>query len=88
LFLVVRFVVSRIIVISWLGCSSRTSYLSRRGVVLEVYVMGLSGRDVMWAKRFTHRATKTSAVNQESGQIGAKLRAILGTPLADANLEA
>ena len=33
LFLGVRFVSSRVIIISWLGCSSRTSCLSRRGVV-------------------------------------------------------
>jgi hypothetical protein len=35
LFLGVRFVSSRVIVISWLGCSSRTSCMSRWGVVLE-----------------------------------------------------
>jgi hypothetical protein len=40
LFLGVRFVSRRVIVISWLGCSSRTSCMSRWGVVLE-YVMGL-----------------------------------------------
>jgi len=34
---------SRVIVISWLGCSSRTSCLSRKGVVLEVYVMVYRG---------------------------------------------
>jgi len=67
LYLGVRFVVSRVIVISWLGCSSRTSCLSRKGVVLEVYVMGLSGRDVMWGKRFTHTAKKASTANQLSG---------------------
>jgi hypothetical protein len=55
--------------------------LSRRGVVLEAYV-------VMWGKRFTCRAKKTSSANKESGKIGAKLRAMLGTPLAGANLEA
>jgi len=57
------------------------SCLSRRGVVLEAYV-------VMWGKRFTGRAKKTSSANQESGKIGAKLRAILGAQLAGANLEA
>jgi hypothetical protein len=41
LFLGVRSVSSRVIIISWLGCSSRMSSLSRGGVVLEVYVMGL-----------------------------------------------
>src|SRR3954471_3668376 len=40
LFLGVRFALHRIMVISWLGCSSRTSCMSRWGVVLE-YVMGL-----------------------------------------------
>ena len=40
-FLGVRSVSSRVILIGWLGCSSRTSRLSRRGVVLEAYVMGL-----------------------------------------------
>jgi hypothetical protein len=35
LLLGVRFVSSRVIVISWLGCSSRTSCMSRWGVVLE-----------------------------------------------------
>ena len=40
LFLGVRFVLRRVMVISWLGCSSRTSCMSRWGVVLE-YVMGL-----------------------------------------------
>ena len=42
LFLGVRFVLPRVMVINWLGCSSRTSYMSRWGVVLE-YVMGLMG---------------------------------------------
>ena len=42
LFLGVRFVLRRVMVISWLGCSSRTSCMSRWGVVLE-YVMGLMG---------------------------------------------
>jgi hypothetical protein len=42
----------------------------------------------MWGKRFTCRAKKTSSANKESGKIGAKLRAMLGTPLAGANLEA
>ena len=55
--------------------------MSRRGVVLEAYV-------VMWGKRFTCRAKKTSSVYHESGKISVKLRAILGTLLADANLEA
>jgi hypothetical protein len=36
LFLGVRFMLSRVIVMSWLGCSSRTSCLSRRGVLLEI----------------------------------------------------
>ena len=40
LFLDVRSILSRLIIISWLGCSSRKSYLSRRGVVLEVNVIG------------------------------------------------
>ena len=42
LFLGVRFVLRRVMVISWLGCSSRTSCMSRWGVVLK-YVMGLMG---------------------------------------------
>jgi hypothetical protein len=36
----VRSVLSWIIIISWLGCDLRTSYLSRRGVVLEANVIG------------------------------------------------
>ena len=55
--------------------------MSRRCVVLEASV-------VMCGKRFTCRAKKTSSANQESGKIGAKSRAILGAPLAGANLEA
>ena len=42
LFLGVRFLSSRVIIISWLGCSSRTSCMSRWGVVLE-YVSGILG---------------------------------------------
>jgi hypothetical protein len=42
LFLSVRFVSSRAIVISWLGYSLRTSCMSRWGVVLE-YSRGLLG---------------------------------------------
>ena len=37
------FVLRRVMVISWLGCSSRTSCMSRWGVVLE-YIMGLVWR--------------------------------------------
>jgi hypothetical protein len=43
LFLGVKFVSSRVFFLSWLGCSSKMSCLSRRGVVLET-CDGISGQ--------------------------------------------